>query len=113
MREEQISLCNLPHPPFESSSTGAAGDLSRFVLFEELDLECWGLFCETRAGGSEGVFECELDLDVVGFFCEIRGNSVGVSEYPSDARLSLSGDNALRSTGSDGRDLSSSMLLPW
>lgn len=106
--EEILSAFALP---FDSSSTGA-GDLSRFVLFEELDLECGGRFCETRAGGSEGVFECELDLDVVGFFCEIRGNSVGVSEYPSDARLSLSGDNVMRSSGSDGRDLSSSMLLP-
>ncbi len=64
--------------PFESSST-VAGDLSRFVLFEELDLECGGLFCETR-GGSVGVPEWELGFGVGVFFCEIRGNSVGVSE---------------------------------
>jgi len=90
------------------------GDLSRLPLLEELDLELVGLLCEERGTPSVAGLEYELDLEFPGFFCEIRGSSVGVSEVPSDGRLSTSGEKTLRSIalgGSFGRDLSNNIVL--
>ena len=85
------------------------------MLLDELDLELAGRLCGGRGITSGAGVEYELDLEFPSGFCDIRGSSVGVSEVPSDGRLSASGENvAARSTalgGNFGKDLSNSMVL--